>query len=169
MTKTSTQPFTTSSGDYLFTLMCLWAPRYGWTVAIPVILCAVVGILWDVRFLLIALMLTFIVVPMLMSFLYIYYMLTPEARMAVIRKTVEIDEGHSLRLVYLPPEQPVCDNNKFGDDSPKEEILPFIPAPETIGWDEIKKVKYTSRFVVYIFHAPRLRFLLVPYTAFKKS
>lgn len=168
MTKTSTQPFTTSSGDYLFTLMCLWVPHYGWTVAVPVVLFAVVGVLWDVRFLLISLMLLFIVVPMLMSFLYIYYMLTPEARMAVIRKTVEIDEGHSLRLVYLPPEQPVS-AQRHGDDSPGEDIFAHVPEPETIGWDEIKKVKYTSRFVVYIFHAPRLRFLLVPYTAFKKS
>ncbi len=166
---TKTVPFTTSSGDYLSTLMGLWLPRYGWAVALPLIICAVVGAIWDERFLFIALVLLFIVVPMLMSFLYTYYMLTPEARRAVTRKEVEIDEGKSLRLVYLPPEKPVYRLPKLGDDNPPEEIIFPVPEPETITWDKIKKVKHTSRFAVYILHAPRLQFLLVPYSAFKKS
>ncbi len=84
-----TSPFVTTSGDYLSTLMKLWIPKYGWTVALPLLVCAVIGATIDVRFLFIALMLLFIVVPMLMSFLYTYYMLTPEARRAVTRKEVE--------------------------------------------------------------------------------
>lgn len=163
-----TSPFTTSSGDYLSTLMGLWLPRYGWAVALPLVLCAIVGMIWDERFLFIALMLLFIVVPMLMSFLYTYYMLTPEARRAVTRKEVEIDEGKSLRLVYLPPEKPVYRTPKLGDSNPPEEIIFPVPEPETIPWNKIKRIKHTSRFVVYILDAPRLQFLLVPYSAFKK-
>lgn len=164
-----TDPFVTTSGDYLSVLMGLWLHRYGWLVVLPILLCAVIGAFVDVRFLFISLMLLFIVVPMVMSFLYTYYMLTPEARRAVTRKYVEISEGMSIRLVYLPPEKPIYSEPKLGEDAPQEEIVVKIPEPENISWSDIRKVRYTSRFVVYILDTPRLQFVLVPYSAFKKS
>ncbi|MCM1138543.1 MAG: hypothetical protein NC453_08235 [Muribaculum sp.] len=165
-----TLPFTTNSGDYLSILMGIWIPRYGWAVALPLIVCAAIGLLFDVRFLFIALMLLFIVIPMLMSFLYTYYMLTSEARRAVTRKEVEIDDNNGVKLVYLPPEKPVFKEPKLGEEYNNEEIevKPFVPEPETIKWEKVKSIKYTSKFVVYILDTPRLQFLLIPYTALPK-
>lgn len=174
-----THPFVTASGDYLSVLMSLWLPRYGWIILIPLVACAAVGIVYDERFLLIALMLLFIVVPMLMSFLYTYYMLTPEARRAVLRKEVEIRDGESLRLVYLPKEKP--------DDGKKDEsrrmLLPIareeernpepvkeiIPDPELIAWSDVIRVRFTSRFRVYVLRGPRLSFLLIPHSAIPRT
>ncbi len=166
-----TSPFTTSSGDYLAILMGLWLPRYGWVVALPLVVCAVIGATLDVRFLFIALMLLFIVVPMLMSFLYTYYMLTPEARRAVTRKVLEIDDGKTLRLVYLPPEKPVMKTPLLGvdSDSMESEVDIVVPAPEVIKWETIKKVKYSSKFIIYILDTPRLQFILVPYEAMPRK
>lgn len=165
---TKTQPFTTTSGDYLSTLMGIWIPRYGWTVALPLLICAAIGFTIDVRFLFIALMLLFIVIPMLMSFLYTYYMLTPEARRAVTRKEIEIDEGNELRLIYLAPEKAPVKQPMLGVEYDSNNIVEevFVPEPETIKWDTIKRVKYTSKFIVYILDTPRLQFILIPYTAF---
>lgn len=130
-------------------------------------MCAAVGAVVDVRFLFIALMLLFIVVPMLMSFLYTYYMLTPEARRAVTRKEVEIDEGNSLRLIYLPPEKVALKTPLLGVEVDPEDMTVdvVVPEPETIEWSKIKRVKYGSRFVIYILDTPRLQFILVPYEA----
>lgn len=93
---------------------------------------------------LVALMLLFIVVPMLMSFLYTYYMLTPEARRAVIRKTVEIDEGRSIGLTYLPDEKREDNRSKrmllpIAKDDKAEPQMPAlpIPDPEKIDWSEV--------------------------------
>ena len=73
-----TAPFRTVSGDYFAVLLSEWIPRYGWTVLIPVLATAGYGCLsHDERWLLVALMLVFIVAPMVMSFLYTYYMLAP--------------------------------------------------------------------------------------------
>lgn len=171
---TRTRPFTTRSGDYLSVLLSLWLPRYGWTVFIPIVICLVIGAIYDERFLLIALMLLFIVIPMLSSFLYPYYMLTPEARRAVHRKEVEIAEGSHIRLIYLPDEEK--------SDSHKRELLPLerdegqaesirehkwpVPQPEEIPWSDVVRVKYTPRFRVYILKAPRLTFLLIPHESF---
>lgn len=162
-----TSPFVTTSGDYLSTLMKLWIPKYGWIVALPLLVCAVIGATIDVRFLFIALMLLFIVVPMLMSFLYTYYMLTPEARRAVTRKEVEIDEVKCMRLIYLPPEKPVLKQPLLGVETDPEDMTVdvVVPDPETIAWGQIKKIKYTSRFTVYILDTPRLQFILIPYSA----
>lgn len=177
---TTTQPFTTSSGDYLSVLLSLWIPRYGWTIILPIAICAAVGFVYDPRFLLIALMLLFIVVPMLMSFLYTYYMLTPEARRAVIRKQVEIDENNFIRLIYLSDEKK--ENAESGKSVAQRTLLPIaseeeraplpplpVPDPETIKWSEILSVRSTSRFRVYILKGSRLTFLLIPWDAFRPA
>lgn len=177
---TTTQPFTTSSGDYLSVLLSLWIPRYGWTIILPIAICAAVGFVYDPRFLLIALMLLFIVVPMLMSFLYTYYMLTPEARRAVIRKQVEIDENNFIRLIYLSDEKK--ENAESGKSVAQRTLLPIaseegraplpplpVPDPETIQWSEILSVRSTSRFRVYILKGSRLTFLLIPWDALRPA
>lgn len=56
-------------------LLSLWLPRYGWLVITPILVCGVLGAVFDGRLMLVALMLLFIVVPMLMSFLYTYLLL----------------------------------------------------------------------------------------------
>lgn len=147
--------------------MGIWIPRYGWTVALPLIACAAIGVFIDTRFLLVALMLLFIVVPMVMSFLYTYYMLTPEARRAITRKEIVIDEDNEMKLIYLPPEQPTLKEPKLGEEYNADniEVKSFVPDPETIKWKNIKSVKYTTRFVVYILDTPRLQFILIPYAA----
>lgn len=170
-----TQPFATTSGDYLSVLLSFWLPRYGWTVVVPVLVCATLGFAVDERLLLVALMLVFIVVPMVMSFLYTYYMLTPEARRAVLRKEVEIVEGKHIRLVYLPDEKADEDATnrqnrmmlKSREAMPSELKLPksAIPEPEMILWSDVKEVKYTSRFIVYLLNGARLNFLLIPHQA----
>lgn len=174
-----TTPFVTASGDYLSVLMSLWLPRYGWTILIPLIVCATIGVVIDERFLLIALMLLFIVVPMLMSFLYTYYMLTPEARRAVLRKEVEIRDGESLRLIYLPREKTGEDEKSASrrmllpiareEERHEPEIKEIVPGPELIPWSEILKVKYTARFRVYILRGPRLNFLLIPHASIPRE
>lgn len=174
-----TLPFDTTSGDYLSVLLSLWLPRYGWLVLLPIVVCAVAGFVFDERLLLVALMLLFIVVPMLMSFLYTYYMLAPEARRAVIRKEVEIAEGDYLKLTYLDPEKNSADEKAdragrmllpIAKEEDKAPLPPLpLPKPEKIAWQDVVGVKYTSRFTVYLLRGPRLNFLLIPHSAITKE
>lgn len=177
-TPVTTAPFLTTSGDYFSVLLSAWLPRYGWTLAIPILAFAILGyVLHDERWMLVALMLLFIVMPMAMSFLYTYYMLAPEARRSVLRKRVEIVPGSHLRLEYLPePEKSAGDSS--GDrkeDAPLNTENPgnggvfTVPVPETIPWDHILKVKATSRFRVYWLKGERMQFLLIPWSALRPS
>lgn len=150
-----TRPFVTSPSDYIKVLLVFWLRRYGWMLAIPVIVCFIIGYFRDVRFSLIGVMFLFIIIPMLSSFLYPYYMLAPEARRAVLRKKVEVDEGHELRLIYLHPEK----------KDEKDDDCRYLPSPEFIPWEDIESVKYTSRFRIYLLKAKRLSFILIPHSA----
>ena len=65
-----TKPFRTVSGDYFSVLLGAWIPRYGWLMLLPVAFFVALGyMLQDERWLITALILTFIVAPMVMSFL----------------------------------------------------------------------------------------------------
>ena len=79
-------------------------------------------------------------------------MLTPEARRAVIRKTVEIDEGRSIGLTYLPDEKREDNRSKrmllpIAKDDKAEPQMPAlpIPDPEKIDWSggDWRKIYFT--------------------------
>lgn len=147
----TTETFVTTAGDYFSVVLGAWMCRYGWLMLVPEVLFIALGYaLDDVRWMLVALMVVFIVAPMVMSFIYTYYMLTPEARRAVLSKRVEIVKGEKIRLEYVKREED-------GEDETS------LPSPEEILWSEVVKVRSTSRFLVYQLKGERMQFLLIPW------
>lgn len=82
-----------------------WLADRWWTVA-AVVLPFVCLSFVDLRFIYVALMAAFIVVPMLSGFVYFYYAFRPVAVSAVRRQAARIDDG-GITIVYLNDEQPV--------------------------------------------------------------
>ncbi|WP_297059352.1 hypothetical protein [uncultured Duncaniella sp.] len=174
-----TAPFRTTSGEYFSVLLKAWMVRYGWLMLIPTAFFVALGYaLHDERWLLVALMTVFIVAPMVMSFIYTYYMLTPEARRAVLRKRVEIAEGEYIRLIYLPSENTSDDRDGLHDADPDikadmknhgPETEEKVPEPETISWTEITKVRSTQQYRVYETDGKRMQFILVPWSSFLRD
>ncbi|MCM1164051.1 MAG: hypothetical protein NC339_07380 [Muribaculaceae bacterium] len=153
---TTTEVFTTTSGQYFSTLLTLWLPLYGWSMLLPVAMFGALGVcLDDWRYLLIALMLVFIAVPMAISFLYTYYMLTPEVRMAIRPKHVEIRPAEGLTLIYQP-------QKTEGEDDTPDDGAPEI---DFIARNQIKSVRFTSTGVIYLLDTSRLQFITVPYSS----
>lgn len=173
---TVTDTFRTTSGDYFGVVLNAWFRRRGWMLLLPVIATLVLGIvLHDERWMLMSLMLVFIVAPMAMSFIYTYYMLTPEARRAILPKYVEIDEGISITLVYVstPEAEASADERESAPSDgpiPIEEPMPQpkVPDPEKISWDRIEKVSYTSRFRIYHLAGGHMQFILIPHASFPR-
>lgn len=145
MTDIHTSEFTTTSGDYLKALLTLWLPKHLGYIIAPIFALVVSGVLThDWRLELVALMLVFIVIPMGMSFLYTYYMLTPEARRAVLPKRVDILPDREVKLTFA----------EDGDD-------------ERIPWEMVREVKFSSlnSAIIIVLRSKRLKFILVPYAA----
>jgi hypothetical protein len=66
----------------------------------PLALCAVLAIWIDVRFVIVAMMVLFMVIPLLLAMLYFYYGLSPEARWSIMEKTASID-SQCLTLSFV--------------------------------------------------------------------
>ena len=68
------------------------ADNWLWMV-LPVAVCAMLAIFIDVRFVIVAMMVLFIVLPMVLALLFFYYGLSPEARWSIMEKSLNIDEN----------------------------------------------------------------------------
>ena len=89
-----------SSNGYMRRLCYMFlADNWMWLI-LPVAVCGILAIFIDVRFVIVAMMVLFIVLPMILALLYFYYGLSPEARWSIMEKTAVInDEGITLNFV----------------------------------------------------------------------
>ena len=87
-----TQPYQVPASAYMRQLFADWLADRWWTV-VAVVLPFVALSFVDVRFVYVALMAGFIVVPMLLGFVYFYYAFRPVAVSAVRRQSVRIDDA----------------------------------------------------------------------------
>ena len=55
-------------------------------------MCAILALWVDVRFVIVAMMVMFIILPMVLALLYFYYGLSPEARWSIMDKIVTLDD-----------------------------------------------------------------------------
>ncbi len=79
-----------TSGTYMRHLCLMFlADNWLWMV-LPVALCGVLAVWIDVRFVIVALMVLFVVLPMVLALLYFYYGFSPEARWSIMEKSVTI-------------------------------------------------------------------------------
>ena len=81
-----------SSGLYMRRLCLLFIADYWLWLVLPVALCAVLALWVDVRFVIVAMMVLFIILPMVLALLYFYYGLSPEARWSIMDKIVTLDD-----------------------------------------------------------------------------
>lgn len=142
-----TGPCSVSAGDYLRELVSLWLPRNWWMIVLPPLpfaaLCAFTG---DLRWAIVALMVIFIVLPMLLSLLYFWHMLAPELRLSLLPHRAEIS-AEGLRIVYSPVSE---------DHTPEPD---FVPA------SDVSATLFRPRFVLYRLRRKSLAVVLVPYSA----
>ena len=179
----TTHPFQITSGQYFSTVLGAWMKSRGWVILLPVILFLAIGLArGDERWYIVALMVVFIIGPMVMSMIYTSYMLTPEVRCAVLPKRVTITPGESLRLEYVNRRELTADDEQLPQSEdldekipptedldekipPTEDIDEKLPQPEVIPWSEIAGEFSTSTHKIYRLKG-RLQFILIPWSAF---
>lgn len=67
------------------------ADNWLWMV-LPIALCGILAVFIDVRFVIVALMVLFVVLPMILALIFFYYGLSPEARWSIMEKNVAIGQ-----------------------------------------------------------------------------
>ena len=106
------------------------ADNWLWMV-LPVAGCGVLAVWVDVRFVIVALMVLFVLLPMLLSLLYFYYGFSPEARWSIMDKAVVIDDD-GLTL-------------DFSDQRMKKHIVPKDDVLDVIFKDDVAMLMLKGR------------------------
>jgi hypothetical protein len=105
----------------------------------PVAVCAILAVWIDVRFVIVALMVLFIVLPMILSLLYFYYGFSPEARWSIMEKQAEVTpDGISLT---------------FTDERMKKHAIP---------WDDVRYIIEKDDVVMLMLKGRRYTCLMFP-------
>lgn len=167
-----TEPFVIHASDYFNRILLWWLFKYGWILLFPILTVAILGIiLEDERIAISALLMIFIIAPMVMAFIFLYYMLVPEIRRVVLRKRVVIARDRYVRLEYLPDPRydKVAESKDTDDDTSTEHIPPQLPDDETITWDAIVKVVVEPHFTVFLLHSKRRMLIVIPNSAIKNQ
>jgi len=128
-----------TAGAYMRRLcMMVLADNWLWMV-LPVALCGVLAVWVDVRFIIVAMMVLLIVLPMVLALLYMYYGFSPQARWSIMEKVVDVDE-HGLTLT-------------FADERMKK---------HAIAWDDVRTIIEKDDDVLLLLAGKRYNFLMLP-------
>lgn len=134
--------------------------RWGFLIALPLIALMWLGV-YDYRYLVVALMILFIIYPMLLPLLYINYMLRPQVRAIVFPQRATVDADGRLTVEYLPEEPPA----PADDDDP---LLPalapgsYIPAPLVVSPDDVTDVSNHGPYLKVTIRNPYIFFVFIP-------
>ncbi len=140
--------FGISSGKWCYLLMREYFIVNWWLYCIPLVACVVAGF-FDFRFILVALMILFLLIPMALYFVYVSYGLLPENRYSIIKKHAIIDEkGFELHV--------------------REEYAKNNSRDIAIAWESIDKIKISGDFVLIFYKSGKFRFLVIPNDSFYK-
>ncbi len=147
--KIETQPFKTSSGTYISTIFKQWLSRYWWTIVLPELLCIILAFTYNIAFAFVALMLLFIVYPIILSFIYFYYALTPRAVSSIFEKKITITQ-EGIHINYIAPDE-------------KDDKIYKTPNDETISWDEIKSANYSGCHCTLRLTDNKYSYVIIPF------
>ena len=128
-----------SSSTYMRHLCAMFlADNWLWLVT-PVALCALLAIWIDVRFVIVAMMVLFIALPMVLALLYFYYGLSPEARWSIMEKTATIN-GKGISL-------------NFSDERMKTHV---------IGWNDVRNIIEKDDVLMLMLKSKHYTCLMLP-------
>ena len=114
------------------------ADNWLWMVA-PVAVCALLAVWIDIRFVIVAMMVLFIVLPMVLALLFFYYGLSPEARWSIMEKSMKIDStGMTL---------------SFQDERMKTHV---------ISWDDVRDIIEKKDVLLLMLKGRRYTCLMLP-------
>lgn len=133
-------------------ILLFWGLRYGWLLILPIAVAIIAGLGIDLRWLIVGLAGIFIICPMILSMIYIYYMLTPEATRSLKLKTVTITSECDAEIIYFKEIQSEDDNNEIYEETSRE----IIPT------SEIKRIYKVGRYTVMSLRASHLTLLIIP-------
>lgn len=131
-------------------LMHIYLRRNLWWLLTPVAASVAMGLAVDMRFLFIAAMMIFIIIPMIMVPVYLSHALRPELRELVTDHYITFYSDR-LETVFVNPE---------------EDIITTLPAPRNIGYDDLTFLKKKGDHLIIGYAPGHYNIIIIPADAF---
>lgn len=139
----TTAPFKSSAGDYFSIAFRNILGKWWWTAAFPVILFCSLALLYDLRWLFVALIFIFLVLPFMIANAYFSRLLTPHAQLALAMKKVKIITGNRIEIAFIDDEGEVS-------------------GVKIIEWNNIKDIQESTNFWLIILKNSHKSEIIIP-------
>lgn len=161
-----TDPFRISPSAYAAAIMRQWLSIWWWAVAVLPVGAVIAALATaDIRYLMLALVLTCLVIPPALLIVYYYYALDPRARINIPLHTISFD-GSTLTITpWSEPSESFesSESSKIPDPAP-------LPAPVTLPLSAIFAVTRSGGTLRLSLDRTRpAPLLIIPYSAFPSS
>lgn len=140
-----TKPFRMSASNFMLTFIFRYA--WIWIIALSCLglIGLVVGIVVDIRWFILGLMVILIVLPMIAAFLYYTFALKPECYINTIEHNIEINQN-GLDITMM-----------FDEDKTRT---------QQFGFNDFRRIDIGPKSLNLIVNKPRKGFLWIPFAAF---
>jgi hypothetical protein len=124
-----------------------WISRWWWLPLLPVACCAIYGALFNILWVAVAMILFFIILPMLQLWFFYAHSLTPEAAAAVRLHRVYVFADGSIEISFVPD----MDTGRYY-------------APIFVPHHQIKSAEFRAKELVLRLCGRSIRLIIVPIT-----
>lgn len=142
----------------------MWLRDNWWIGALPASASIIVGAAIDLRFLFVAVILVFLIAPLIMSTVYYYHALSPEASMSILPHRIIFGEK-SLTIKY--------EREPSDEDAPSEETETppesKVRPDDTIPLNDIKKASRHGSDILINLTGGKYRILVIPINAIPRE
>lgn len=142
----------------------MWLRDNWWIGVVPITASIIVGATLDLRFLFVAVILVFLIAPLIMSTVYYYHALSPEASMSILPHRIIFGEK-SLTIKY---EREPSDEDAQSEETetPPE---PKVRPDDTIPLNDIKKASRHGSDILLNLTGGKYRILVIPINAIPRE
>lgn len=158
-------PFRMSKGDFARKMARFWGLIPGLLLFMIFLFGLVAGIFLDIRYLIVAAMAVFILLPMVMMFLYYYHGLGKNCYFNIVDHNLSIKED-CLEITMFFPAVSVTETDE--EPTGAKEVEPRV-SKLTINYNDILNYRVFSDCVVYPVGKPMSGFVWLPLSAFNDA
>lgn len=148
-----TSEFSTPISHYIRMIMQNVLVRWLRLLVLPIIACLVLAIFISYKFLLVALMAIFLIIPLVLMLVYFNYSSTQEAQIAILKKRLLISKD-GIKVYFTPILRHKYDAN--------EENVYFAPKECFISRNEVVKIENIGNNVVIYLKGNKTNLISIP-------
>ena len=151
-----TNEFSTSVNRYVKSILLKVLSRWCWLPIILFLLCFILTITLTLKFIFVALILLFLIVPTALMFVYFYHSTTQEARIAILKKVITINE-EGIKIDFSPIKK--YKTEEYSSENDPEYFKPqscFIPR------ENVCKVENMGSYISVQLKGGKYKFITIP-------